>query len=565
MTILSILINNILKLLALVLLRKTVSTQHCLQYTHYFCFQAVAKCNKSGRPITSAFIRLPDMETLPLYYKEVTNPISLCGIRSKIIACKYENIMHLIQDITTMCDNAIHFNTKSSIISKDAVNLKDFVNSLAQAYIKEENETIPETKPSTSSAKIGEKRKAGGISRSKVPSKDSEASSPAVKKEKTQKAAKTPLKSPPKQVATVVESTIQSTSAEESSSIEYLVFTCFTDLKDKGSEIQSEMVRIYSSFHNKIDSIVDFEDVLETTEDCRNVLLKVVCGMSSRIDPLCPEFATIEKVLLKLVKADTDSKKLFKCMPTYTVEGKKFFLQEELMLLFRHTSYSSILTHNTNITRMTKHKKELLPSVPTLDVLSEDLVLVDCSDVWRTLQTPLLDKLIKKPNTTVQGTGSSPSPAVIKTEPIVKKEAELVKTPKVTPQRTPKAKTTKGPSQVTKTPKSGQKKTGESIAEVVESSTVVYVNSPTAKPTPKKLVVTKAKARKIFNLLKNHKDSSGKLMFDDFFSIPTSKSYHSIIKYPMSLDVIEQGLETGSISSIESLVSSCLLIVQNAR
>ena len=486
--------------------------------------------------------------------------------------------MDLTNDITVMCDNAIHFNTKSSVISKDAVNLKDFVNSLAQAYIKEENETITEMKPTTSAVKVGEKRKAGVISRTKVPSKDSETSSPATKKEKAdkvvlKKADKVVLKkektdkvvlkkektespvpkTPPKRAAVVV----SPPPAEESSSIEYLVFTCFTDLKDKGSEIQAEMVRIYSSFHNKIDSIVDFEDVLETTEDCRNILLKVVCGMSSRIDPLCPEFTTIESVLLKLVKADTDSKKLFKCMPTYSYESKKYFLQEELMTLFRHTPYCSILTHNTNVTRISKQKKELLPIVPSLDVLSEDLVLVDFNDVWRTLQTPLLDRL-KKPNSSIQEVVTPKTGGTV-AEAIAKSEPEPVKTPKAVPQRTPKSKTPKGANQPQKTPKSGQKKSAEVKAEVIEGTVVV------SKPTPKKMLVGKARARKIFNMLRNHKDPSGKLAFDDFFSIPTSKSYHSVIKYPMSLDVIEQGLETDSINSVETLVSSCLLIVQNAR
>ncbi|XP_063684741.1 uncharacterized protein LOC134818940 isoform X3 [Bolinopsis microptera] len=523
-----------------------------VDFWNMFC-QAVSRCNKSGRPITSAFLRLIDEDVLPLYYEEIKNPVSLAGIRSKIIACKYENIMNLTEDITTMCDNAIHFNTKSSVISKDAVNLKDFVNSLAQAYIKEESETIPENKPTTSTSKVGEKRKAGVISRKKVPSKDAETSSPAVKKEKSDKVVqKSPLK-----WASVLSSVV--THAEESSSIEYLVFTCFNDLKDKGSEIQHEMVRIYSSFHNRIDSIVDFEDVLETTEDCRNVLLKVVCGMLSRIDQLCPEYSTIEDVLLRLVKADADSKKLFKCMPTYFYEGKKYFIQEELMTLFRHTPYSSILTHNTNVTRITKQKKELRLNVPCLDVLSEDIVLVDYNDVWRTLQTPLLDRL-KKPNTIIQEpvTPKAGTAAVTAAELMIKMETEQMKTPKAASQRTPKSKTPKGTPQMSKTPKSGHKKLAEIKAEVIEGTVEM-------KPTPKKVIVGKAKAKKILNILKNHKDSSGIIAFDDFFSIPSSKSYHSVIKYPMSLDVIEQGLEADSINSVESLVSSCLLIVQNAR
>ena len=42
----------------------------------------------------------------------------------------YSSLPDLIGDLDTVCNNALKFNTKSSVISKDAASVKEFVTSL---------------------------------------------------------------------------------------------------------------------------------------------------------------------------------------------------------------------------------------------------------------------------------------------------------------------------------------------------------------------------------------------------------------------------------------------------
>lgn len=510
-----------------------------------FC-QVVSRCNKNGRPLSAAFLCLPDKQTYKDYYDEIKEPISLCGIRSKIICAEYENLPNLIEDLSKMCDNAIHFNTKSSIISKDSVNLKDFVRLTTEKFHKFEIKNESDSSPGNKQVKVGEKRKLTSNTKSKNVSKgfkSYERLSPIVKKERLCKSQE--VESP-------------KSSRVEHHSVEENVFSCFSDLKEKGNEIQTEMVRMCSAFHKNIDNIVDLEDVLETTENCRNVLLKIVCAMSSRIDSFCPEFSTLESVIGRLIDSDKDYQNLLQCVPVYSFNGNKYFLQEELMVIFRQTPYRNILTQSSSLMRVTKNRKDIENFVSNLDVLSDDILFLDCSDVTRTLQVPLFDKI---KNSLPQNSDIIKTPTKLSTDKKISRHEDVRKSQNPV--------SIKSDINKPKIPKLKEEKTPKPGIKKLQKNTPDHIDSISIDTSDNNLVLKNEKdieqALSLLKLLKIKKDSEGKLLFKHFMEIPTSRSYHSVIKYPMSLDAIEQNISSQTVKSVSEVVSSCLLIIQNAR
>ena len=341
----------------------------------------------------------------------------------------------------------------------------------------------------------------------------------------------------------------------EHHSVEENVFSCFADLRDKGDEIQMEMVRMCSAFHKNVDNIGDLEDVLETTENCRNVLLKIVCAMSSRIDSFCPEFSTLETVISKLIDSDKDYQNLIQCIPVYFYNEIKYFLQEELMVIFRQTPYRNILTQSPSLTRVTKSKKDIENIVLNMDVLSDDILFLECSDVTRILQVPLFDKiktpLLKKNCETNKASKPSTGKVYVKTENIIKSPNSFISRSDC------KSKTPK--SFDSKTQKSGMKKLQKNKA--VHNAVIETDDSNPGTKIDKDL----EQALSLIRIIKLKKDSEEKLLFKHFMEVPSSKSYHSVIKYPMSLEIIEQGILAKTIKTVSEVISRCLLIIQNAR
>ena len=167
----------------------------------------------------------------------------------------------------------------------------------------------------------------------------------------------------------------------------------------------------------------------------------------------------------------------------------------------RWTPYKNVLLSNSsNITRITKQKSELLQEIPNLDVLSEDLVLLDHADVKRILITPLAAKL-KKPKTPKPDQAKTPKP-------------DTTRTPKSDPTKTPKSKTPRAADPM-KTPKARPKK----LSEKAEIKT----ESIDTEPVIKKPCLTEDKelehAKAIMKSIRQTRDSTGKLKFEDFMQV----------------------------------------------
>lgn len=284
-----------------------VPSDNCMIWQQFN--KVLSKCNKNGRPIAPSFLLLPERSEFAVYYKEISNPMSLCGIRSKLICGKYHTLNEIITDLILTCDNAIQFNKKSSVIHKDAANLKDYINSLSVEHTVTEqckktpgkvvggekkrasqiisspeskpkiiekkqklSQKLPASSPETKT-KIGQKRRVSQISASVAA-----ASSPEVKSEKNSEIP-----------------TTQSTSND-------FVKKCFEDLKNSGPGLQNELTQCCSTFHKKVIDVSEIGECLAESDNPRNILLNIVCALMSRLDPLCMEYSTTEHALVGLVQ-----------------------------------------------------------------------------------------------------------------------------------------------------------------------------------------------------------------------------------------------------------------------
>ena len=130
--------------------------------------------------------------------------------------------------------------------------------------------------------------------------------------------------------------------------------------------------------------------------------------------------------------------------------------------------------------RISKKRGEIFSEIPNLDVLSDDLILLECSDVKRTLTTPILEKLRKG----VKGS----TPHVQKFKFIDVKAENVSKTQKSNPTKTYKSRTPKAGDT---TPKSLIRRPNEAINEPMEvteiSKSTITVKRELPKCTPKKV------------------------------------------------------------------------------
>uniref|UniRef100_H2ZED9 Polybromo 1 n=1 Tax=Ciona savignyi TaxID=51511 RepID=H2ZED9_CIOSA len=96
--------------------------------------------NNIGHTIADPFVRLPNKRFYPTYYEEIDSPISLKMIRKKILSKKYDTCHDMARDFQLLFSNAMSFNVSHSLIHKDALTLKEFMESRLQEFAtKEEN------------------------------------------------------------------------------------------------------------------------------------------------------------------------------------------------------------------------------------------------------------------------------------------------------------------------------------------------------------------------------------------------------------------------------------------
>ncbi|KAK0660897.1 Protein polybromo-1 [Lasiodiplodia hormozganensis] len=76
--------------------------------------------DKTGRPIATSFLDLPDKDTIPEYYQEIKLPIAFSTIEAKLQAREYSTLAAVESDVKRMVNNAKQFNDKNSAIYADA-------------------------------------------------------------------------------------------------------------------------------------------------------------------------------------------------------------------------------------------------------------------------------------------------------------------------------------------------------------------------------------------------------------------------------------------------------------
>ncbi|XP_078487120.1 protein polybromo-1 isoform X1 [Ciona intestinalis] len=117
-------------------------------YQGLFYNEIVNYRNNIGHTIADPFCRLPNKRFYPTYYEEIDNPISLKMIRKKLQAKKYDSCHELAKDFELLFSNAMKFNVANSLIHKDAVTLKSFMETKVQEYATKEEENTDESSES---------------------------------------------------------------------------------------------------------------------------------------------------------------------------------------------------------------------------------------------------------------------------------------------------------------------------------------------------------------------------------------------------------------------------------
>ncbi|KAJ3046530.1 hypothetical protein HK097_000773, partial [Rhizophlyctis rosea] len=85
-----------------------------------------AKSQRGGR-LAEVFEELPDKEEYPDYYNEISQPIALDVIQSKVLHRQYKALAEVEADLHLMTSNAMEYNTKGSDVYQDAVDLEAFL------------------------------------------------------------------------------------------------------------------------------------------------------------------------------------------------------------------------------------------------------------------------------------------------------------------------------------------------------------------------------------------------------------------------------------------------------
>ncbi|KAF2806063.1 Bromodomain-containing protein [Mytilinidion resinicola] len=76
--------------------------------------------DKTGRPIATHFLTLPDKNVLPVYYEEILLPVAIDTIENKLKAGQYSSLAQVEGDLKRLVHNAKTFNDRKSLIYDDA-------------------------------------------------------------------------------------------------------------------------------------------------------------------------------------------------------------------------------------------------------------------------------------------------------------------------------------------------------------------------------------------------------------------------------------------------------------
>ncbi|CAG5124399.1 unnamed protein product [Candidula unifasciata] len=80
--------------------------------------------DRSGRALSSPFIKLPNKADYPDYYEVIKRPIDMQRIQQKMLAGQYDSVEDMVADFVQMFDNACKYNEPESVIYKDALTLQ---------------------------------------------------------------------------------------------------------------------------------------------------------------------------------------------------------------------------------------------------------------------------------------------------------------------------------------------------------------------------------------------------------------------------------------------------------
>ncbi|KAI5366470.1 putative bromodomain-containing protein [Septoria linicola] len=83
--------------------------------------------DKTGRPITDAFVELPPKDELPDYYQVIRLPISISMIEEKLQTNAYATVSALESDFKRMIQNAKDYNEPKSEIYEDAERIRKLI------------------------------------------------------------------------------------------------------------------------------------------------------------------------------------------------------------------------------------------------------------------------------------------------------------------------------------------------------------------------------------------------------------------------------------------------------
>ncbi|KAJ1892337.1 hypothetical protein LPJ66_006402, partial [Kickxella alabastrina] len=96
-------------------------------------YQAIKEMEKDGEPACIPFNKLPPKKDYPDYYVEISRPVALDIIRSRITRNIYKSVADFVADVNLMCSNAQQYNMPGSEICELAEEIKSNVNKLFAA------------------------------------------------------------------------------------------------------------------------------------------------------------------------------------------------------------------------------------------------------------------------------------------------------------------------------------------------------------------------------------------------------------------------------------------------
>ncbi|XP_070193759.1 protein polybromo-1-like isoform X2 [Littorina saxatilis] len=101
--------------------------------------------DKTGRALSTPFIKLPAKSDYPDYYEVIKKPMDMQRIQQKLLTSQFDNVEDMVADFVQMFDNACKYNEPESVIYKDALTLQRVVFEKKMELMEGTNE-VPDTK-----------------------------------------------------------------------------------------------------------------------------------------------------------------------------------------------------------------------------------------------------------------------------------------------------------------------------------------------------------------------------------------------------------------------------------